>query len=50
MLLQIIYQCPESGTETWYNEYLIDRGTTFDVAQARLAEEVSRRSDCHAAF
>lgn len=37
---KIIYQCPESGTETWHNEYLIDRGTTFDVASTRLAEEV----------
>ena len=39
--LQIIYQCPQSGTQTWHNEYLIDRGTTFAVAEARLAEEVS---------
>jgi hypothetical protein len=46
---KIIYQCPESGTETWHNEYLIDRGTTFDVASARLAEEVRRRTSSPAA-
>jgi hypothetical protein len=44
LLSQIIYQCPVSGSKTWHNEYLIDRGTTFDVANARLAEEVSRCS------